>query len=71
MDSTPVRTAPEGTIFHGAGDDPETQFLRETLTGALYGFKRSGAPEIGRKRIDIIDRAQLEQVVEQRPGCIA
>ena len=42
--------------------------LRESLTGALDGFKRTGAPEIGRNRIDIIDRAQLEQVVAQRAG---
>ncbi len=42
--------------------------LRESLTGALDGFKRTGALEIGRKRIDIIDRAQLEQVVTQRSG---
>ena len=42
--------------------------LRESLTGALDGFKRSGALEIGRKRIDIVDRAQLEQVVAQRSG---
>ena len=42
--------------------------LRESLTGVLDGFKRSGALEIGRKRIDIVDRAQLEQVVAQRSG---
>ncbi len=42
--------------------------LRESLTGALDGFKRTGALEIGRKRIEIIDRAQLEQVVTQRSG---
>ena len=42
--------------------------LRESLTGVLDGFKRSGALEIGRKRIEIVDRTQLEQVVAQRSG---
>ncbi len=45
--------------------------LRESLTGALDGFKRTGALQIGRRRIEIVDRAQLEQVVAQRSGGIA
>ena len=42
--------------------------LRESLTAALDGFKRSGALEIGRKRIHITDPAQLLAVVAQRAG---
>ena len=42
--------------------------LRESFTTALDGFKRSGAVETGRKRIQITDRAQLQQVVNQRSG---
>jgi hypothetical protein len=68
MDGTPMRTAPKGTIFYSAEDGLEVLFLRDSLTGALNGFRRSGAMEIGRRRIEIIDRAQLEQVVAQRSG---
>ncbi len=71
MHSTPMRTAPKGTIFYRAEDGPEVLLLRDSLTGALDGFKRSGALEIGRKRIEIINRAPLEQVVAQRSGGIA
>ena len=42
--------------------------LRESLTVALDRFKESDALAIGRKRIEIIDRAQLETVVGQRTG---
>ena len=40
--------------------------LRESLTAVLDRFKGSGALEIGRRRIEIIDRSQLERVVGQR-----
>ena len=42
--------------------------LRESLTTVLDRFKGSGALEIGRRRIEIIDRSQLERVVSQRSG---
>ena len=42
--------------------------LRESLTVTLGRFKRSGAPAIGRRRIEITDRAQLERVASQRAG---
>jgi CRP-like cAMP-binding protein len=41
--------------------------LRESFTATLDRFKRTGALAIGRKRIEITDRAQLEWVVNQRP----
>jgi len=40
----------------------------ETLTVTLDRFKRSEAVAIGRKRIEITDRPQLERVVSQRSG---
>lgn len=40
--------------------------LRESVTVALDRFKQSDAISIGRKRIEITDRAQLERVVSQR-----
>ena len=40
--------------------------LRESLTVTLDRFKESGAVAIGRKRIEITDRSQLESVVSQR-----
>ena len=42
--------------------------LRESLTTILDRFKDSNAITIGRKRIAIRDRAQLESVVSQRSG---
>ena len=42
--------------------------LRESFTVVLDRFKESGAVTIGRKRIEITDRAQLESVVTQRSG---
>lgn len=42
--------------------------LRESLTAVLDEFKKSGALAVGRKRIEITDRAQLERVVIQRAG---
>ena len=42
--------------------------LRESLTVTLDRFKRSGALAVGRRRIEITDRAQLERVVSQRAG---
>ena len=42
--------------------------LRESLTVTLDRFKQSGAVGVGRKRIEITDRAQLEWVVRQRSG---
>ncbi len=42
--------------------------LRESLTAVLDRFKHSDALSIGRKRVEITDRAQLEQVVSQRSG---
>ncbi len=68
MDSTPMRTAPKATVFCGTEDGPEVLYLRESLPGALDGFRRSGALEIGRRRIEIINRAQFKQVVAQRSG---
>ena len=40
--------------------------LRESLTVTLDRFKSSDAVAIGRKRIEITDRTQLERVVKQR-----
>ena len=40
--------------------------LRESITIALDRFKQSDAISIGRKRIEITDRSQLERVVSQR-----
>ena len=40
--------------------------LRESLTVVLDRFKESGALSIGRRRMDILDRSQLDRVVEQR-----
>ena len=40
--------------------------LRESFTAVLDRFKRSHAVKTGRKHIQILDRAQLERVVEQR-----
>ena len=40
--------------------------LRESLTETLARFKHSGAVAIGRRRIEIVDRPQLERVVTQR-----
>ena len=40
--------------------------LRESLTTTLDRFKRSNAVEIGRRRVEITDRSQLEQVISQR-----
>ncbi|MDA1347376.1 MAG: Crp/Fnr family transcriptional regulator [Chloroflexi bacterium] len=40
--------------------------LRESVTVTLDRFKESGAVAIGRKRIEITDRSQLESVVSQR-----
>ena len=42
--------------------------LRESLTAVLDRFKHSDALSIGRKRVEITDRAQLERVVSQRSG---
>jgi CRP/FNR family transcriptional regulator len=40
--------------------------LRESLTVVLDRFKESGALSIGRRRVDILDRSQLDLVVQQR-----
>ena len=40
--------------------------LRESLTVVLDRFKESGALSIGRRRVDILDRSQLDRVVQQR-----
>ena len=40
--------------------------LRESLTATLDNFKRAEVLAIGRKRIEILDRAHLERVVSQR-----
>ncbi len=42
--------------------------LRESLTVVLDRLKGSGALSIGRKKIEITDRAQLERVVSLRSG---
>ena len=42
--------------------------LRESFTATVNGFKRSGAVETGRKRIEIVDRGKLEWIVNQRSG---
>ena len=42
--------------------------LRESFTAVLDRFKGSGALTTGRKRIEIIDRTQLQTVVSQRTG---
>ncbi len=42
--------------------------LRESFTVVLERFKRSNAVATGRKRIKVINRAQLEWVVNQRSG---
>ena len=45
--------------------------LRESLTVVLDRFKQTGAVNVGRKRIEIIERGQLLQVVKQRSGGFA
>ena len=40
--------------------------LRESFTETLDRFKQSRALTVGRKRIEIVDRSQLEWVVSQR-----
>ena len=40
--------------------------LRESLTVVLDRFKESGALSIGRKRVVILDRSQLDRVLQQR-----
>jgi CRP/FNR family transcriptional regulator len=40
--------------------------LRESLTVVLDLFKQSDALSIGRKRVVVLDRAQLDRVVQQR-----
>lgn len=40
--------------------------LRESFTAVLDRFKRTHAVDTGRRHIQILDRAQLERVVEQR-----
>lgn len=45
--------------------------LRESLTVALDRFKQTEAVAVGRKRIEIIDRSQLERAVSQRTGGVA
>ncbi len=42
--------------------------LRESFTAALDRFKRSDAVKTGRKHIKVINRDQLEWVVNQRSG---
>ncbi|HIA15561.1 MAG TPA: hypothetical protein EYN72_02020 [Dehalococcoidia bacterium] len=45
--------------------------LRESFTAVLDGFRKTSAVEIGRKRIVISDRAQLEQAISQRTGSVS
>ena len=45
--------------------------LRESLTVTLDRFKGTEAVAIGRRRIELTDRAQLEQVVSQRSGILS
>jgi CRP-like cAMP-binding protein len=42
--------------------------LRESFTAVLDRFRKTSAVEIGRKRITIVDRSQLEQAISQRAG---
>ena len=42
--------------------------LRESYTAVLDRFRNTSAVEIGRKRIVIVDRAQLDQAISQRTG---
>ncbi len=42
--------------------------LRESFTVVLDEFKKSGALTVGRKRVEITDREQLERAVLQRTG---
>ena len=45
--------------------------LRESFTAVLDGFRKTSAVEIGRKRIVISDRAQLEQAISQLTGSVS
>ncbi len=42
--------------------------LRESFTSTLDKFKASDAVQVGRKRIEIVDRSQIEEIVGQRSG---
>ena len=42
--------------------------LRESFTAVLDRYRKTSAVEIGRKRIAITDRTQLEQAINQRTG---
>ena len=44
--------------------------LRESFTTTLDKFKDSEAVRVGRKRIEIADRRQLEEIVGQRSGSL-
>ena len=45
--------------------------LRESFTDALYRFKKSKALAVSRRRIEILDRSQLESVITQRADSVA